>query len=101
MSLFISTQRLFRNARQKYESLFNILKIITSFYAKYLILILIPGSRRLVGIRYTLHSFMAAANSAVVLLELNVKKWMFRCRVDDLDDKANRTWMYEDITCTS
>ena len=28
-------------------------------------------------------------------------KWIFRCRVDDLDVKANRTWIYQDIRCSS
>ena len=34
-------------------------------------------------------------------ISIEEQKWMFRCRVDDFDVKANRTWMYEDITCSS
>ena len=34
-------------------------------------------------------------------ISIEERKCMSRCRVDDLDVKANRQWMYEDITCSS
>ena len=34
-------------------------------------------------------------------ISIEEQKWMFRCRVDDLDVKPNRQWMYEDTTCSS
>ena len=29
------------------------------------------------------------------------KKWLFKCRIDDIDVKGNRRWQYENITCFS
>ena len=34
-------------------------------------------------------------------ISIEERKWIFRCRVDYLDVKANRTWMYQDISCSS
>ena len=35
--------------------------------------------------------------------DFNIKerKWLFRCRVDDIEVKGNRRWFYQDISCTS
>ena len=34
-------------------------------------------------------------------ISIEERKWIFRCRVDDIDIKGNRRWQYEDISCSS
>ena len=34
-------------------------------------------------------------------ISIKEKKWMFKCRVEDIDIKANRKWKYSDIFCIS
>ena len=34
-------------------------------------------------------------------ISIDEKKWLFKCRVDDIDLKSNRRWQYEDISCSS
>ena len=36
-----------------------------------------------------------------ISISINEKKWMFNCRVDDIDVKGNRRWKYENISCIS
>ena len=42
--------------------------------------------------------YLCPSNSDISIDE---KKWLFKCRVDDLDLKANRKWQYENISCSS
>ena len=34
-------------------------------------------------------------------ISINEQKWLFKCRVEDIDVKANRRWQNEDISCFS
>ena len=34
-------------------------------------------------------------------LTIEEKKWIFKCRIDDIDVRANRRWQYEDLSCLS
>ena len=34
-------------------------------------------------------------------LLIKERKYIFTCRVDDIDVKGNRIWQYEDISCSS
>ena len=34
-------------------------------------------------------------------ISIEEKKWMFRCRVDDIDVRGNRKWKYSNISCLS
>ena len=34
-------------------------------------------------------------------LTIKEKKWIFKCRIDDIDVRANRRWQYEDLSCLS
>ena len=34
-------------------------------------------------------------------ISIEAKKWMFRCRLEDIEVKGNRRWKYSDLTCWS
>ena len=34
-------------------------------------------------------------------ISIEEQKWLFKCRVDDIDVKANRRWQNDEITCLS
>ena len=35
------------------------------------------------------------------VLSIEDKKWLFKCRVEDVDVKGNHRWKHNDITCFS
>ena len=43
-----------------------------------------------------MQEYFTATNTDISIEE---KKWLFRCRVDDIEVKGNNTWKYEDISC--
>ena len=34
-------------------------------------------------------------------ISIDERKWLFKCRVDDIDVKGNRRWKYNDVSCNS
>ena len=34
-------------------------------------------------------------------ITIEEKKWIFKCRTDDIDIKGNNRWKYDDISCIS
>lgn len=53
------------------------------------------------NIRYT-HLKMADYFTSINTdLTIEDKKWMFLCRMEDIEVKANKRWKYEDILCKS
>ena len=52
-------------------------------------------------IEYTEFTMAEYLGTNIEQLSIEERKWMFKCRVDDMDIKGNRRWQNEDIYCTS
>ena len=46
---------------------------------------------------FTMVKYLSPNKEQILIEE---RKYIFRCRVDDIDVKGNRRWQYEDISCS-
>ena len=53
------------------------------------------------NIHYTEHSMQNYLTETEIHLTLDEKKWLFKCRTDDIDIKGNFQWKHETHSCIS
>ena len=53
------------------------------------------------NIKYTQLKMADYLTSDNIDATIEEKRWMFQCRVEDIDIKGNKRWKYEDISCKS